>query len=132
MTRAGSHRLGPSFFRKLTIGFLSRILQRSERPRLEVLLDRASRSERHREAFYRGLLDESVWVPGRIDAGEVFIQPFDLDGRQTILVFTSERVLDEALRDHAGALHLPGRALLETLPQFDGLVLDYRTRLQKE
>lgn len=71
-------------------------------------------------------------MPGRVEDGDVFIQPFDLDGRGTIFAFTSERVLNQALRHNAGAIELPGRALLESLPAFDSLILDYRTRLQKE
>ena len=115
-----------------TISFTSRILQRLSRPRLERELERASKSVRHRDAFYHALLEDSIWVPGTVSAGEVFIQPFDLDGRRTILAFTSERKLNEALRHNAGALELPGRALLSTLPEYDSLIIDYRTRLQKE
>jgi hypothetical protein len=110
---------------------LSRILS-PRRPRLEQLLEKASRHPRHREEFYHALLEEDVWVPGRIADGEVFIEPYELNGRTTILLFTSERHLTEALRSAVGAIALPGRALLEALPPFDALLLEFATRLQKE
>jgi hypothetical protein len=102
------------------------------RPRLERLLDKASRSPRHRAEFYRALLEEELWVPGALDEEGMLVQPFELDGRRVILLFTSERRLREALRTVPGALHVEGRRLLEALPPFDAIVLDHATRLQKE
>jgi hypothetical protein len=71
-------------------------------------------------------------VPGALDDGDVLIEPYELDHRTTILVFTARERLERAQRSHAGAIELPGRALLASLPPFDALVIDYATRLQKE
>lgn len=114
------------------MSLIARILGKQPKPPIERALERASKSARHRAAFYRALLDEILWVPGTRDGGAVYVQPFDLDGRRTILIFSSRQKLDDALRRHSGALSVPGQQLLEALPHYDAVVLDYATRLQKE
>jgi hypothetical protein len=118
------------------MGFLKNLFSRSSDTETDDPLDRliieATENPARREAFYRELLRSRLWVPGELHDGEALIRPYELEDRKTILIFSSPERMVEGLRDRPEFFGANGRALLESLPPFDSLLLNYRTRTQKE
>jgi hypothetical protein len=118
------------------MGFLKNLFSRSGDSGTDDPLDRliieATENPARREAFYRELLRSRLWVPGELHDGEVLIRPYELDERKTILIFSSPDRMAEGLRERPEFFGANGHVLLESLPPFDSLLLNYRTRTQKE
>jgi hypothetical protein len=115
------------------VGFISRFLPRRGAGRqIDALLRDAVRAPGGRAAFYRALLDETLFVPGETVEGELFIRPYEIDGRSTLLFFSSGERLSEALADAPSRIELPGRALLGVANVFDRVILDYGSSTAKE
>lgn len=98
---------------------------------LAALLAEASRSPARRAAFYRALADGTLWVPGGMTNGELLVRPYQVHGRSVLLVFTS-RSAATALRDRPEMIELPMRSVCGMAPMFDGVILNYGTRTEKE
>jgi hypothetical protein len=118
------------------MNFLKNLFSRSSDSGTDTPLDRlileATENPGRRELFYRELLRSRLWVPGELHDGEILIRPYELEERKTILIFSSPDRMAEGLRDRPEFFGANGRALLESLPPFDSLLLNYRTRTQKE
>lgn len=116
-----------------TMGIFSNIFSGSRRTTdpLDKLLANAARSRRGRERFYRHLIESQLWVPGEVRDGELLLQSYTLDGRITLLLFTSEE-MSRVLRDAPPVVEIPARTLLATGLRFERVVLNYATRNQKE
>jgi hypothetical protein len=99
---------------------------------LERLLEAARSDSSRRSEFYRLFLESELCVPGSMDDGELLIQPYDLGGRKSFLVFSSPERMAEGLLDRPEHFTINAEMLLAALPVFDVLVLNYRTRMQKE
>jgi hypothetical protein len=99
---------------------------------LERLLEAARNDSSRRNEFYRALLASELCVPGTLSDGELLIQPYDLGGRKTFLLFTSPERMVEGLLDRPEHFAIEGATLFAALPAFDVVVLNYRTRMQKE
>ncbi|VFS78368.1 enhanced serine sensitivity protein SseB [Raoultella planticola] len=74
---------------------------------LETLLEKAATEPGHRPAFFRTLLESTVWVPGAAAEGEQIVEEsaVDLqhwekdDGASVIPFFTSLEALQQAVED---------------------------------
>ncbi|KAG6335762.1 hypothetical protein ID866_3316 [Astraeus odoratus] len=74
---------------------------------LETLLEQAATEPAHRPAFFRTLLESTVWVPGTAAEGEQVVEDSALDllhwekddGTSVIPFFTSLEALQEAVED---------------------------------
>lgn len=99
---------------------------------LENLLERASREPGGRAAFYRALLESRLYIPGETDAQGAYIRPYDLDGKVTIFIFSTEEKLAARLGAETGSIMLAGHILFAALPAFDRLLLDDGSPVSKE
>ncbi|EFD6829262.1 enhanced serine sensitivity protein SseB [Salmonella enterica subsp. enterica serovar Heidelberg] len=87
---------------------------------LEILLEKATTEPAHRPAFFRTLLESTVWVPGSAAEGEAIVEDSALDlqhwekedGTTVIPFFTSLEALQQAVEDEQ-ALVMPARTLFE-------------------
>lgn len=86
-------------------------------PTLETLLEQAATEPAHRPAFFRQLLQATVWVPGRRygdNAGEIELDHWERDNdRDVIPFFTSVQALAQAAGDGQQWVMLPARELFE-------------------
>jgi hypothetical protein len=117
------------------MSFLSKLFPKKnekEPDLLDMLVEEASHDIGKRSEFYRTLLASRLWVPGEARDGELFIRPYTIDGRKALLLFSSPERMAEGLRERPEFFGVTGRALLEAIPGFDSLILNYRTRTQKE
>lgn len=88
---------------------------------LETLLEQAATEPAHRPAFFRALLDATVWVPGTAAEGEQVVEDSALDlqhwekddGTSVIPFFTSPEALQQAVEDEQAFVAMPVRTLFE-------------------
>ncbi|MGU3413887.1 enhanced serine sensitivity protein SseB [Enterobacteriaceae bacterium C34A] len=88
---------------------------------LETLLEQAATEPAHRPAFFRALLDATVWVPGTAAEGEQVVADSALDlqhwekddGTSVIPFFTSPEALQQAVEDEQAFVAMPVRTLFE-------------------
>ncbi|EPF15249.1 enhanced serine sensitivity protein SseB [Cedecea davisae] len=88
---------------------------------LETLLEQAANEPAHRPAFFRTLLESTVWVPGNAAEGEaidadsaVELQHWEKeDGTSVIPFFTSLEALQEAVSHEQAFVVMPVRTLFE-------------------
>jgi hypothetical protein len=88
---------------------------------LETLLEQAATEPAHRPAFFRTLLESTVWVPGNAAEGEaidadsaVELQHWEKeDGTSVIPFFTSLEALQEAVSHEQAFVVMPVRTLFE-------------------
>ncbi|EID2727057.1 enhanced serine sensitivity protein SseB [Salmonella enterica] len=88
---------------------------------LEILLEKATTEPAHRPAFFRTLLESTVWVPGSAAEGEAIVEDSALDlqhwekedGTTVILFFTSLEALQQAVEDEQAFVVMPARTLFE-------------------
>ncbi|NDJ56810.1 enhanced serine sensitivity protein SseB [Enterobacteriaceae bacterium 4M9] len=91
---------------------------------LETLLEQAATEPAYRPAFFRTLLDSSVWVPGESAQGEamdadsvVDLQHWEKDdGTSVIPFFTSLAALEQAVAGEQAFVVMPARTLFEMTP----------------
>lgn len=113
------------------MGLFTMFRSRPDADPLDYMLGRAASDPALRPRFYRLMLESSVFVPGEIQGDELFIRPYTLDERKTLLFFSS-RKLASVLRDRPGLVKVPGGAILETCTAFESVILNYASRNQKE
>lgn len=113
------------------MGLLSRFRSNTPADPLGDLLQQAGDDPARRLRFYRGLLAGHLHVPGEIHDGELFIRPYTLSGRKTLLFFTIPS-LASVLRDKPALVELPAETLLRASDAFDAAILNYGSRNQKE
>ncbi|WP_438918744.1 enhanced serine sensitivity protein SseB [Kosakonia cowanii] len=88
---------------------------------LETLLEQAATEPAYRPAFFRTLLDSTVWVPGNAAEGEAVVEESALDiqhwekddGTSVIPFFTSLTALQQAIDDEQAFVVIPARTLFE-------------------
>lgn len=88
---------------------------------LETLLEKAATEPAHRPAFFRTLLESTVWVPGSAAEGEAIVEDSALDlqhwekedGTTVIPFFTSLEALQQAVEDEQAFVVMPVRTLFE-------------------
>nr|WP_318384718.1 enhanced serine sensitivity protein SseB [uncultured Enterobacter sp.] len=90
---------------------------------LETLLEQAATEPAHRPAFFRTLLESTVWVPGTSAEGEaeaivadsaLELQHWEKDdGTSVIPFFTSLEALQQAVADEQAFVVMPVRTLFE-------------------
>jgi len=88
---------------------------------LETLLEQAANEPAYRPAFFRTLLDSTVWVPGNAAEGEAVVEESALDiqhwekddGTSVIPFFTSFAALQQAVDDEQAFVVMPARTLFE-------------------
>ncbi|MHC0463596.1 enhanced serine sensitivity protein SseB [Kosakonia cowanii] len=88
---------------------------------LETLLEQAATEPAYRPAFFRTLLDSTVWVPGNAAEGEAVVEESALDiqhwekddGTSVIPFFTSLAALQQAIDDEQAYVVMPARTLFE-------------------
>ncbi|EDV3947780.1 enhanced serine sensitivity protein SseB [Salmonella enterica subsp. enterica] len=88
---------------------------------LEILLEKAATEPAHRPAFFRTLLESTVWVPGSAAEGEAIVEDSALDlqhwekedGTTVIPFFTSLEALQQAVEDEQTFVVMPARTLFE-------------------
>ncbi|WP_058913241.1 enhanced serine sensitivity protein SseB [Entomohabitans teleogrylli] len=88
---------------------------------LEILLEQAAAEPAYRPAFFRTLLESTVWVPGERAAGQAATVPdaVDLqhwekdDGSSVIAFFTSLEALRQAVQTEQAFVVMPARDLFE-------------------
>lgn len=88
---------------------------------LETLLEQAATEPAHRPAFFRTLLESTVWVPGEAAEGEainadsvVELQHWEKeDGTSVIPFFTSPEALQQAISHEQAFIAMPARTLFE-------------------
>lgn len=88
---------------------------------LETLLEQAATEPAHRPAFFRTLLESTVWVPGTAAEGEAVVEDSALDlqhwekedGTTVIPFFTSLEALQQAVEDEQAFVVMPVRTLFE-------------------
>ncbi|CAI8769713.1 enhanced serine sensitivity protein SseB [Kosakonia quasisacchari] len=88
---------------------------------LETLLEQASTEPAYRPAFFRTLLESTVWVPGTAAEGEVIVEDSALDlqhwekddGTSVIPFFTSLAALQQAVEEEQAFVVMPARTLFE-------------------
>jgi len=88
---------------------------------LETLLEQAATEPAYRPAFFRTLLDSTVWVPGNAAEGEAVVEESALDiqhwekddGTSVIPFFTSLTALQQAIDDEQAFVVMPARTLFE-------------------
>ncbi|CAM3061007.1 hypothetical protein SB6411_01393 [Klebsiella spallanzanii] len=86
---------------------------------LETLLEKAATEPGHRPAFFRTLLEATVWVPGAAAQGEQVVEDSVLDlqhwekddGTSVIPFFTSLEALQQAVEDEQSFVVMPVRTL---------------------
>ncbi|TLV17515.1 enhanced serine sensitivity protein SseB [Klebsiella indica] len=86
---------------------------------LEILLEKAATEPGHRPAFFRTLLEATVWVPGAAAEGEPVAEDSVLDlqhwekddGTSVIPFFTSLQALQEVVKDEQSFVAMPVRTL---------------------
>ncbi|EOX6951340.1 MAG: enhanced serine sensitivity protein SseB [Klebsiella michiganensis] len=86
---------------------------------LETLLEKAATEPGHRPAFFRTLLEATVWVPGAATQGEQVVEDSVLDlqhwekddGTSVIPFFTSLEALQQAVEDEQSFVMMPVRTL---------------------
>ena len=91
---------------------------------LETLLEQAATEPAYRPAFFRTLLDSTVWVPGNAAEGEAVVEESALDiqhwekddGTSVIPFFTSLAALQQAVDDEQAFVVMPARTLFEMTP----------------
>ncbi|HAI1218077.1 TPA: enhanced serine sensitivity protein SseB [Escherichia coli] len=84
---------------------------------LEDLLEKAATEPAHRPAFFRTLLESTVWVPGTAAQGEAVVEDSALDlqhwekedGTSVIPFFTSLEALQQAVEDERALRQMPVR-----------------------
>ncbi len=88
---------------------------------LEDLLEKAATEPAHRPAFFRTLLESTVWVPGTAAQGEAVVEDSALDlqhwekedGTSVIPFFTSLEALQQVVEDEQAFVVMPVRTLFE-------------------
>ncbi|SCC60510.1 enhanced serine sensitivity protein SseB [Kosakonia oryziphila] len=88
---------------------------------LETLLEKAATEPAYRPAFFRTLLESTVWVPGTAAEGEAIIEDSALDlqhwekddGNSAIPFFTSLEALQQAVSEEQAFVVMPARTLFE-------------------
>ncbi len=88
---------------------------------LEDLLEKAATEPAHRPAFFRTLLESTVWVPGTAAQGEAVVEDSALDlqhwekedGTSVIPFFTSLEALQQAVEGEQAFVVMPVRTLFE-------------------
>ncbi|KNC88936.1 enhanced serine sensitivity protein SseB [Trabulsiella odontotermitis] len=88
---------------------------------LETLLEQAATEPAHRPAFFRTLLESTVWVPGTAAEGDAVVEDSALDlqhwekddGATVIPFFTSLDALQQAVEDEQAFVVMPVRTLFE-------------------
>lgn len=88
---------------------------------LETLLEQAATEPAHRPAFFRALLESTVWVPGMAAEGEQVVEDSALDlqhwekddGTSVVPFFTSLEALQQAVDDEQAFVVMPVRTLFE-------------------
>lgn len=88
---------------------------------LETLLEQAATEPAYRPAFFRTLLDSTVWVPGNAAEGKAVVEDSALDiqhwekddGTSVIPFFTSLAALQQAVDDEQAFVVMPARTLFE-------------------
>lgn len=106
---------------------------------LETLLEKAATEAAHRPAFFRTLLESTVWVPGAAAEGEAVVDDsaIDLqhwekdDGSTVIPFFTSLEALQQAVEDEQAFVVMPARTLFE-MTQGEALFLNAKLQTGKE
>ena len=97
------------------------ILMSETKNELETLLEQAATEPAHRPAFFRTLLESTVWVPGTAAEGEAVVEDSALDlqhwekedGTTVIPFFTSLEALQQAVEDEQAFVVMPVRTLFE-------------------
>ncbi len=97
------------------------ILMSETKNELETLLEQAATEPAHRPAFFRTLLESTVWVPGTAAEGESVVEDSVLDlqhwekedGTTVIPFFTSLEALQQAAEDEQAFVVMPVRTLFE-------------------
>ncbi len=98
--------------------------------RLAEMLERASSTPSQRVAFYAMLMESILLVPGERIGATLDLRPYDVEGRSTLLLFSSERYLT-ILRDRPPVVPISGSDAMRLAAAFDGIVLNYGSRIQK-
>ncbi|MGT8980670.1 enhanced serine sensitivity protein SseB [Escherichia coli] len=87
---------------------------------LEDLLEKAATEPAHRPAFFRTLLESTVWVPGTAAQGEAVVEDSALDLQHwekktapASFLFTSLEALQQAVEDEQAFVVMPVRTLFE-------------------
>ncbi|MBB1201886.1 enhanced serine sensitivity protein SseB [Enterobacteriaceae bacterium 89] len=88
---------------------------------LETLLEQAATEPAHRPAFFRALLEATVWVPGTAAEGEQVVEDSALDlqhwekddGASVIPFFSSLEALQQAVDEEQAFVAMPVRTLFE-------------------
>ncbi|HEY2451630.1 MAG TPA: enhanced serine sensitivity protein SseB [Scandinavium sp.] len=88
---------------------------------LETLLEQAATEPAHRPAFFRALLESTVWVPGTaaeggqvVEGSAVDLQHWEKDdGTSVVPFFTSLDALQQAVEDEQAFVVMPVRTLFE-------------------
>ncbi|MGP3592118.1 enhanced serine sensitivity protein SseB [Vagococcus sp. WN89Y] len=88
---------------------------------LETLLEQAATEPAYRPAFFRTLLESTVWVPGTAAEGETIVEDSALDlehwekddGSSVIPFFTSLAALQQAVDKGQAFVVMPARTLFE-------------------
>lgn len=88
---------------------------------LETLLEQAATEPAYRPAFFRTLLESTVWVPGTAAEGEAIVEDSALDlehwekddGSSVIPFFTSLAALQQAVDKEQAFVVMPARTLFE-------------------
>lgn len=88
---------------------------------LETLLEQAATEPAYRPAFFRTLLESTVWVPGSAAEGEAIVEDSALDlqhwekddGNSVIPFFTSLEALQQAVSEEQAFVVMPARTLFE-------------------
>ena len=88
---------------------------------LETLLEQAANEPAHRPAFFRALLEATVWVPGTAAEGEQVVEDSALDlqhwekddGASVIPFFSSLEALQQAVDEEQAFVVMPVRTLFE-------------------
>lgn len=88
---------------------------------LETLLEQAATEPAYRPAFFRTLLESTVWVPGTAAEGEAIVEDSALDlqhwekddGNSVIPFFTSLEALQQAVSEEQAFVVIPARTLFE-------------------
>lgn len=97
------------------------VLMSESKNELETLLEQAATEPAHRPAFFRTLLESTVWVPGTAAEGEQIAEDSALDlqhwekddGTSVIPFFTSLDALQQAVEDEQAFVVMPVRTLFE-------------------
>ncbi|MBS1203379.1 MAG: enhanced serine sensitivity protein SseB [Proteobacteria bacterium] len=88
---------------------------------LETLLEQAATEPAYRPAFFRTLLESTVWVPGTVAEGEAIVEDSALDlqhwekddGNSVIPFFSSLEALQQAVSEEQAFVVMPARTLFE-------------------